>query len=59
MEAEIADTETRLRGLETLLASAELYREGDKVKDAMKAFEDTKTALKQLYEYWEEAVELN
>ena len=33
--------------------------EGDKVKETMKAFEDVKVTLKQLYEHWEEAVELN
>jgi hypothetical protein len=48
-----------LRELETLLASPELYRDGEKVKDAMRGFEETKAQLKQLYEHWEEAVELN
>jgi ATP-binding cassette subfamily F protein 3 len=59
LEAEIAETETRLRELETLLASPELYRDGEKVKDAMHDFEETKAQLKELYEHWEEAVELN
>jgi ATP-binding cassette subfamily F protein 3 len=59
LEADIAGAETRLRQLEQQLASSELYREGDKVKETMKAFEDTKAALKQLYEHWEEAGELN
>src|SRR5207237_124983 len=59
LENDIATAETRLREVETLLASAELYRDGDKVKETMRAFEDTKERLKQLYEHWEEAVELN
>jgi ATP-binding cassette subfamily F protein 3 len=59
LEAEIAETETRLRELESLLASPELYRDGEKVKDAMHDFEETKAQLKELYEHWEEAVELN
>jgi ATP-binding cassette subfamily F protein 3 len=59
LEADIAQGENRLHELERLLASAELYREGDRVKDTMKAFEDTKVSLKQLYEHWEEALELN
>jgi ATP-binding cassette subfamily F protein 3 len=59
LEADIARAETRLGELEKLLASSELYRDGDKVKDAMKGFEETKAALKQLYEQWDEAVELN
>jgi ATP-binding cassette subfamily F protein 3 len=59
LEADIATAESRLHDLEKQLASAELYREGEKVKDTMKAFEATKTTLRQLYEHWEEAVELN
>jgi ATP-binding cassette, subfamily F, member 3 len=59
LESDIAIAESRLQELEKLLASSELYREGDKVKDAMKSFENTKSALKQLYEHWEEALELN
>jgi ATP-binding cassette subfamily F protein 3 len=59
LEAEIATTETRLKELEELLASPDLYRDGDKVKETMRAFEETKVQLKQLYEHWEEAVELN
>jgi len=59
LEADIATEETRLAELEKLLASAELYRDGDRVKEAMQTFEETKEKLRQLYEHWEEAVELN
>ncbi len=59
LEADITSQETHLRDLEKLLASPELYRDGDKVKETMRAFEETKTALQTLYEHWEEAVELN
>jgi ATP-binding cassette subfamily F protein 3 len=59
IEAAIAAAETELAGLEQALASPELYRDGDKVKQTTKAFEDTKAQLAQLYEHWEEAVELN
>ncbi|MCI0380189.1 MAG: ABC-F family ATP-binding cassette domain-containing protein [Gemmataceae bacterium] len=59
LEAEIAAEETHLLELEKLLASSELYRDGDKVKETMQAFEDAKVSLQQLYEHWEEAVELN
>jgi ATP-binding cassette subfamily F protein 3 len=59
LEAEIAAAETRLQELEALLASPDLYRDGDKVKETMRAFEETKAQLKQLYEHWEEAVEMN
>jgi ATP-binding cassette, subfamily F, member 3 len=59
LEAEIAAEETKLRELERLMASPELYRDGDKVKTTTTSFEDTKARLKQLYEHWEEAIELN
>jgi ATP-binding cassette, subfamily F, member 3 len=59
IEADIAADETRLRELERLLASPDLYRDGAKVKEAMRGFEETKSRLQQLYEHWEEAVELN
>jgi ATP-binding cassette subfamily F protein 3 len=59
LEADIAGGETQLRQLEQLLASPDLYRDGEKVKETMRAFEETKSRLQQLYEHWEEAVELN
>ncbi len=59
IEEEIALSEEELRELETLMASPELYRDGEKVKETTTAFEATKEKLKQLYEHWEEAVELN
>ena len=59
IEADIAADETRLRELERLLASPDLYRDGAKVKETMRGFEETKSRLQQLYEHWEEAVELN
>jgi ATP-binding cassette, subfamily F, member 3 len=59
IEADIAASESRVKELEERLASPELYRDGEKVKETMKAFEETKQRLQQLYEHWEEAVELN
>jgi len=59
IETEIATAETRLQELEKLIATPELYRDGDKVKETMKEFEGIKVTLQQLYEQWEEAVELN
>jgi ATP-binding cassette subfamily F protein 3 len=59
IETDIAAAETQLRELEKLLASPELYRDGDKVRQTTKAFEETKVRLQQLYQHWEEAVELN
>jgi ATP-binding cassette subfamily F protein 3 len=59
IEADIAATETEIQELEQLMASPELYRDGERVKETTKAFEEAKTTLQQLYEHWEEAVELN
>jgi ATP-binding cassette subfamily F protein 3 len=59
LEAEIAAAELHLREVERLLASSELYRDGEKVKETTRVFEETKQKLAQLYEHWEEAVELN
>ena len=59
LEAEIAAEETRLKDLEAALASPDLYRVGGKVQETTQAFEDAKVKLKQLYDHWEEAVELN
>ena len=59
LERDIAAEETRLKSLEAALASPELYRERDKVQETTQAFEDAKIKLKQLYDHWEEAVELN
>ena len=51
--------QTHLRETEQLLASPDLYRDGERVKAATREFEETKQRLQQLYEHWEEAVELN
>ena len=59
LEADIAAQEAALRELERQMASPDLYREGDRVKEVTRAFEETKVKLAQLYEHWEEAVELN
>jgi ATP-binding cassette subfamily F protein 3 len=59
LEAEIAVAETTLRELEERMAAPELYRDADKVKQTTRAFEETRAQLQQLYEHWEEAVELN
>jgi len=59
LEADIAQEESRLRELESRLASPELYRDGERVKETTRDFEETKARLQHLYTHWEEAVELN
>src|SRR5262249_31263399 len=59
IEADILAAEVRLKELEEAMASPDLYRDGERVKQTTKEFEETKTRLAQLYEHWEEATELN
>ena len=59
IEADIAAAEVRVAELEQSLASPELYRDGDKVKEATRLFEEARRGLADLYEHWEEAAELN
>jgi ATP-binding cassette subfamily F protein 3 len=59
IEAEIAAAEARRGELERLLASPELYRDGEKVKETTRDFEEIQDTLRGLYEHWEEAIELN
>jgi hypothetical protein len=42
-----------------MLADGELYRDADRVRETMKAFEETKVELAKLYDHWDEAAELN
>lgn len=59
IEADLALEEEELKALETLMASPELYKDGERVKETTRAFEETKQRLQQLYEHWEEALDLN
>jgi ATP-binding cassette subfamily F protein 3 len=59
LEAEIAEEEALVKDLEERLASPDLYREGGRVLEIAQEFEEAKLRLAQLYEHWEEAVELN
>ena len=59
LEVDIAAAELEVQRLEEAMASPDLYRDGDKVKQTTKAFEEAKAYIALLYEHWEEAVELN
>jgi ATP-binding cassette, subfamily F, member 3 len=59
LEADIAVGEAEVAQLESALADGELYRDHVKFREAMDRFEDAKAKLRQLYEHWEEAAELN
>jgi ATP-binding cassette subfamily F protein 3 len=59
VEADIAATEAQITELEAALVSPDVYRDAAKVKQTMADLEAAKARLPQLYEHWEEAVELN
>jgi ATP-binding cassette, subfamily F, member 3 len=59
LEKEVMEQEELVAELEGKLASPEVYRDANLVKDTMTDFEDARERLKTLYEHWEEAVELN
>jgi ATP-binding cassette, subfamily F, member 3 len=59
IEADIAAVETTKCECEAALASTELYREGTKVKETMTSLETAKARLMELYQHWEEAMEMN
>lgn len=59
LEAEILERESRLEEIHALLAQSETHRDGDRVRMLKAEIDEQRTALEQLYQHWEEAVELN
>ena len=58
LEQDIADCEQRIEQLHQLLASPEVLRDGEQVKQRMAELKEAEEKLAQLYEHWEEATEL-
>jgi ATP-binding cassette subfamily F protein 3 len=59
IEAEIFEREGRIKALHAALATPEVLRDGRRVKEAQADLEQQQSALRSLYEHWEEASELN
>jgi len=59
IEADIATTEGQIAEWETSLTTADVYRDPPKLKKMMADLEAAKNKLLELYQHWEEAVELN
>jgi hypothetical protein len=59
IEAEIQERETRIEGLHAALASPEVLRDGERVRQTTSELQEQQQALATLYEHWEEAAELN
>jgi ATP-binding cassette subfamily F protein 3 len=59
IEADIAKKEAKLQELHALLAQPETHRDGTRARHLKAEIQREKEALRQLYEHWEEATELN
>lgn len=59
LEAEIAEAEELMIQLQADMSRPEVLRDGARAKDTTQRFDETQARLAQLYEHWEEAVELN
>ncbi len=59
IEREIAQTEQQLGALQDEMSSPASLRDGNRMKQIATDFETLQAKLAQLYEHWEEALELN
>ena len=59
LEADIAIAEDRLAALQQELSNPDIYRDGQRAKEVRQEYEEVESQLAQLFEHWEEAVELN
>ena len=59
IEADIFEHETKIEELHEEMASPEALRDGIRIRELNTEVEETKEALKTLYEHWEEATDLN
>jgi protein subunit release factor A len=59
LEAEIHQVESRIEQLHQALASPDVLRDGEKVRQAKAELDNQQQHLSTLYEHWEEACELN
>ena len=59
LEAEIAACEDKVGHLHEQLASPDILRNGERIKQAKEELSSEQVRLASLYEHWEEAMELN
>jgi ATP-binding cassette subfamily F protein 3 len=59
IERDIQGHEARITELHHLLASPEVHRDGERIKQLMAELDETQAKLPALYEHWEEAAEMN
>ena len=59
VEAEIAKTESNIEQWEAALTESEIYLDPERLQQTLADIEEAKEKLGQLYEHWEEAMDLN
>jgi ATP-binding cassette subfamily F protein 3 len=59
LESDIQTAEAKIAFLENALQDVELYKDQDRFRQTLADLEGLKAKLPELYEHWEEAVELN
>ena len=59
LEAEIFERETNLEELQNSLATPEVHRDGNRIREVQAQIAEQQNSLATLYEHWEEATELN
>ena len=59
IEAEIHERENRINEIHALLATTEVLRDGNRVRQLQAELVEQQAALPVLYEHWEEAADLN
>ena len=59
LEHEIADQESMVETLESMMLLPETLRDGNRVREITQELDELRTKLQQLYAHWDEASELN
>ena len=59
VEAEIAKTESTIEKWEAALTESDIYLDPERLQQTLAKIEEAKEKLGQLYEHWEEAMDLN
>ena len=59
LEQEIADQESMVETLEAMMLLPETLRDGQRVRELTQELDSLRSLLRQLYDHWDEASELN
>ena len=59
LEEEIADHESMVETLEVMMTLPETLRDGNRIREITRELDELRAKLRQLYDHWDEASELN